>query len=66
MLCARRLLHARAELLCSRAELWLCAELLCPEVLPSSLPLVPSLPQALLCAVVLRAELLCARAELWL
>jgi len=50
---AGRVLRCRADLRCG-AELWLRAELLRPEVLPSPVPLVPSLlPQALLCAVVL-------------
>jgi hypothetical protein len=53
-------LCAGAGLLRSRAELLLRA-----EVLPSPLPFVPLLPQALLRSL-LRAGLLRARAELWL
>ena len=58
MLCARAFVLCAGRMLRARAEL-----LLCPEVLPQEVPPAPLLPrqvpsESLLCPLVLRAELL--------
>ena len=65
MLCAGAFVLCGGSGLLCRAELWLRGGLLRAEVLPSPLPFVPLLPQALL-RTLLRARLLRPGAELWL